>query len=412
MHTLPQVRSLRPRFKDIGLIGLILVSACARAPTDPHQGLHPHATPGGTGFVGAEVSFSFFIRSQKSPLRCEVLSPSGALVDCSATGWRENEISSIEATLRDDEFRSTVSFTLGEVGWYTLTAWVDGERVSLDVYALGKHREVIARLARTCSWLERLHDGAWLCDGVFFRLTEPTAQPLDAGFTAVGGDAIWTFDNGVVARIREPLEGESFAPPEQSLELGELIAPSLLATADDVLVAHRNGLIRIELDELGGLRIAGQLERVISDDAKVWRGGDSLMIGQSVLPWVLGSDLNGPNEGPRVQVCAYSLAQDSVRETGCRKYDGELLGVTDEGLLLSDHPQLLAVRATLDDGVKLDEPRLGNVVSTPRGLAMLSEVVPRHVGNTLQLEWFQKATGATPEMVWSASANGTVVWRR
>jgi hypothetical protein len=258
--------------------------------------------------------------------------------------------------------------------------------------------------------VERFADGAWLCDGVLLREGE-AAQPLGAELTAVAGQMVWTFSGGRVGRLAGVLS-------DATIDVGLSSARALLASESDVLVIHPSGVVRVALDGQGGLTETGRIERTIAQDAAVRRVGDSLVIGELLVPFVLGMDPSAPAapRGVETQVCLISVRGGEITQRGCRRYAGRLLGESDEGvIILGELFQIRAVKGELGDGVTLTlpPPFARTVTPSPRGIVRFgSGAIAKHIAGALWLQSYEGVTGASGALVWSAGESSTLVWRR
>lgn len=382
--------------------------ACSRSPVDPHEGLHEHERGPELALTGARVSFSFFVREELPPMACEVTAPSGSTLECEVSPWADDWLWKDRG--------SVLTFVPTEVGVHLVRATIDADEFLTSVYLMEAPGPELATLDRSCTWVERFADEAWLCDGVFLREREP-AQPLGAELTAAANDALWTFGSGRLARVNEPRPGERLGAPVSTLDTGLGNARVLLPSSSDVLIIHAGGALRVALDGQGGLRVTAQLERAIAATTIIRRTSDSLVIADRVVPFVLGTDPSNPAQarGDETQVCAFSLAGGAITETGCRRYPGLVRGESDDGVMLSTPLELLAVSNELDDGVRLalPPPLLSPGATTPRGMARFGTgVIARRVQGALELQSFEGATGASETLVWVANADGTVVMSR
>jgi hypothetical protein len=256
-----------------------------------------------------------------------------------------------------------------------------------------------------------------MCDHVFLREGE-VAQPLDVEQTAATGDRVWTFSNGRLELLREPVAGAQFGPLLGTIELGLGSARTLLASEADVFVIHANGMIRVALDARGALVETGRIERVIPQAAIVRRVASSLVIADGIVPFVLGMNPSDPalDRGDESLVCVLSVTESAITETGCRRYPGLALGESDDGVFLAGrNAELRAVTETLDEGLTLVLPLTfgGALTTTPRGLALFGPgAIVKKVDGALRLQSFSGASGANDRLVWSTWPNGTRVMSR
>ena len=395
------------------LISLLWLAGCGPAPF--HYRLHEHARGPEVVFAGTAVRLELFVTtpgenardtSNPSTLRCSVTAPSGTSVECVATRW-------VRPSLDEDNGTAKLSFTPSESGWHDVMATVaEGGEFRWRLYALEKRGEVITTLDRRCGWLDRFADGAWLCDGVFLREGE-LAQPLHVELTALSGDFVWTFASGRLARLREPLAGQSFTLPGQTFDTGLGTITALLATPDEVLVVHRQGVLRIALDGTGALAQTATRSTSFADQSVARRLGDVLLVGSTLVPFVVGTDPAAPPDA-QSEVCTFTITHSEFSPVACRRYPGQVRGEVEGGVLLGPATRLRAVSVDLDDGVELALPTpLAAVPFTARGLAMLpTGVIPRLSEGTLRLESWAGATAASEQFVWSAQAMTAVMNRQ
>ncbi len=388
-----------------------MLSGCGRAVTDPHQGLHLHDT--GLEVIArteARLTFRLFVPEDIPPLTCAVTAPSGASVDCAVSEW-------VPDTVIKRERSSTLSFTPHETGLHTVRATIDSDELLTSAYVIEAEGPELTTLDRPCTWLERFADGAWMCDRDFLREGE-LAQPLDVELTAVMGDLVWTFSNGRVELLREPVAGLQFGPPLGTIELNLGSARTLLASGADVFVIHANGVIRVAPDARGALVETGRIERAILQSAVVRRVGSSVVIADRIVPFVLGMNPTDPaqDRGDESMVCVLAVSESAITETGCRRYPGIALGESDDGVFLAgQRAELRAVTETLDDGLTLVLPLTfgGALTTTPRGRALFGPgAIVKKFDGALRLQSFSGASGANDRLVWSVWPTGTRVMSR
>ncbi len=398
----------------VAMSGLLCLTACG--PARFHYRLHEHSVAAPIIFTAARTELVLFVTtpgeeardtSNPSTIVCHITAPSGASVECAVTPW-------VRPSLDEDNGTSKLSFTPSETGWHQVRATVpEGGEFVWRLYSMSRREEVAERVARSCSWLERFPDGAWLCDGVFVRDGEP-AQALNAELTAVADDVVWTLSSGRLARLREPLPQELIVAPSQNVETGLSDVTALLAGPDDVLLVHPGGVVRVGPDGNGALVRSAALERSIAEQSVVLRVGSELLVGSTLVPFVIGTD-PANQTSQQSEVCRFSVGSAAITLTDCQRYAGNVRGAIDDAVLLADSGNLRVVGRELDAGLELQlpAPLAAAVPFTARGLVMLpGNVIPRVSGGVLLLESWPGATAASGRLVWSAGMISTSVRAR